>query len=112
MKKVILGGLAAGAVALGIVSATPGTANAATGEAAYLQALNSSGFLIYDTAWAIQTGHDICTDLNYADGNQTAQWLYNSTSYRDVSSIQIADTWVIDAVSTLCPWQYHPGYAT
>ncbi|OBF91057.1 hypothetical protein A5791_15890 [Mycobacterium sp. 852002-51163_SCH5372311] len=99
-----------GLVAAGIVGAAglAPSAHAATGEVAYLQALNQHGFTIYDTATAIQTGHTICTRLNYENGDDTARWLYLNTPSSNIPTIASAQMWVMDAVFTLCPWQYHP----
>lgn len=73
----------------------------------YLQALNSSGLLVYNAGEAIATGNEICSMLITADGNTVASYVYTHTSWADVSNMTVADVMVLDAVSVLCPWQNH-----
>lgn len=94
-----------GSLAAGLAPA----AQADTGSVAYLQALNNSGFTVYNTSQALSTGYQICQSLDHENGLDAARDVYNNTSYADVPTITRAQAWVIDAVFTLCPWQYHPG---
>jgi hypothetical protein len=61
MKKMIVGGLAAAAVAGGLALAVPATpAHAATGS--FLSCLNASGFVITDASLALNLGNRIQAD--------------------------------------------------
>jgi hypothetical protein len=100
--------LAAALTAAALATAAPAQADPSADALAYLQRLNDMGFATYDTAWAVASGYVICDQLNYASGEQVAQDVFSRSSSTDTPTIDWARAWVIAAVDTLCPWQYHP----
>jgi hypothetical protein len=110
MKKMIVSGVVAAAVALGAAGvSTAGTAKADGPETAYFSMTTADGFRIYDARWFLQTGYMICNDLTRMNGEQASEKLFGNSSWADVPDMYRARIWVVDAALTLCPWQYHPG---
>ena len=73
MKKTIIGGIAAAALAL----AGAATANASpASENGYLKELVSNGITIDDAVRAINRGYQICNLLTHEDGNAAARDLF------------------------------------
>jgi hypothetical protein len=106
--KIIRKGLAAvamAALALGI--AGTGTANAsAASENAYLNELVRNGITIYDAAWAIERGYEICGLLQHEDGNAAARDLFHNTTWTETPNLHTAQVMVSSAADTLCPWAW------
>jgi hypothetical protein len=109
LSAIIGSGIAAAAVAIGVAVAAP--AHASYGdEVAYLQALNGSGFVVYDSNWAINTGYILCAQFNSGwGGREVTENFYLHSSRRDVATLHIAQQWVNDAANTLCPWVWSRG---
>jgi hypothetical protein len=103
MKKILVGVVTASAVAL---AAAP---SASADEMSYLQTLNAAGFTIYNTQWALASGHSICNALNYDTGDVVAVDVFVNSSWTDVPSLAHAGALVLIAVSELCPWHDHTG---
>ena len=97
------------AAACTILSAAAGMASARadTPEMKFLDELTDLGLVITDTSAAVTFGHAICTALDTNSGTTVADYIFAHTSWADVPDLLTAQTIVVAAADTLCPWQYH-----
>jgi hypothetical protein len=108
VKKIILGSLAAAAIALGF---SAGTANATSADAAFLGALAEQG--IYNTTGPdyglIQTGYQVCSDLSAGvTVDNEAGWLQRYTQWLGAGYLSPGDAYYFIGASqaAYCPSTY------
>lgn len=72
----------------------------------FLNALNASGIVVYDTQLAVTTGYRICNSLAVMNGQDVINDMVNSPDINGDSDLALA--WLQAAGWNLCPWMYHP----
>jgi hypothetical protein len=109
MKKSILGGLAAGAVALGLAVAGPATASPYSDNAlTYLQMMNNDGIKVLDAAQAIRFAGWTCSEM--ASGYTVYQVRDLAWANNGPANGMTRQTWldeVEDAAIVFCPKTWH-----
>jgi hypothetical protein len=105
MKKMIVGGLAAGAVALGVTAAVPPQAHADSSgypdTEAFIAALHRDGMNPDSPDKAVKLGYRICTAMRSgASQDAVTEWLVNPPNPVPLDQ---ATRFVTDAHTYLCP---------
>ena len=107
MKKVILGGLTAAAVALGIAGTATANASTGTDNYTFIQMLNNDQIWVSDLSRVLASAHQVCYNVanNGATGTSETNRIYYSWG---TFTPQGAHDFVWDSVTVFCP-QFLPG---
>jgi hypothetical protein len=97
--------LAAGAAAVAAATILTAAPAGAAPVSDFLTQVREDGIAGPDDS-LIAAARQVCAMLNYEDGKQVAQYVYQQSGLTDWRS---AEKFTIDAATYFCPWQYHGG---
>jgi hypothetical protein len=101
MKKTIVGGLAAGAVALSVAVAGPAHADATNAQ--YLRDIRAAGFDADHQGTLLAAGHGMCSEMDAgASSASVADELYHAGALTQDRAHQF----VMITITDLCPWNH------